>query len=306
MSRLVAHGHHASGLTRGSPSDLPTDGTRQVRDFDDAEGLRLALQSIDVVVHLAARVHVMREAQANPLAAFRHANVHGTRSVYEAARRAGVRRFVFLSSVKAMGEGGPLPYVESDSPRPLDPYGQSKLEAEEVLADGRAVGGPEFVVLRPPLVYGPGVRGNFRRLLHLAALSGRIPIPLGNVPNHRSLVSLGNLVSAIEAALEHPAAADKTYLVSDGEDLSTSDMIAGLAAGMGRPARLIPCPIPVVRMLAAAAGRKAEADRLLGSLVVDSSRIRRELGWVPPEHVAVGLKATGAWWKQQGKAATDD
>ncbi len=198
-----------------------------------------------------------------------------------------------------MGEGSPTQYRESDHPEPTDPYGISKLEAEQALAEGRALGGPEFVVLRPPLIYGPGVGGNFRRLLRLATLAGRIPLPLGSIANQRSLVSLGNLVSAIEVAALNPAAADRTYLVSDGMDLSTSELILALAAGMGQPARLLPCPVRMIRSLATAAGKGSEADRLFGSLVVDSSRLRRELGWVPPESVAAGLAATAAWWKNR-------
>lgn len=303
---LAAHGQQVTALSRSGATSPQAVKVVQFTDFGDAGALRAAFNSMEVVVHLAARVHVMREDEADPLAAFRRVNVEGTRAVYAAARDAGVKRVVFLSSVKAMGEGRAVPYREADSPRPIDPYGTSKLEGEQALAEGRALGGPEYVVLRPPLIYGPGVGGNFRRLLRLATLSGYIPLPLGNIPNQRSLVSLGNLVSAIEAAAADPAAADRTYLVSDGEELSTSELLAGLAAGMGRPARLIPCPIRLVRMLAAAAGREQEADRLLGSLVVDSSRIRQELGWVPPETVAAGLAATATWWKHRTGEAADD
>lgn len=303
---LAARGHPVTALSRSDASPSPAIKVRAFAGFDDAAALRAALESIEVVVHLAARVHVMREDEADPLAAFRRVNVEGTRAVYAAAREAGVRRVVYLSSVKAMGEGGPKPYRESDAPRPIDPYGISKLEAERVLAEGRALGGPEYVVLRPPLVYGPGVRGNFRRLLRLAALSGYLPLPLGRIANQRSLVSLGNLVSAIETVAVHPAAADKTYLVSDGEDLSTSELITGLAVGMGRPARLLPCPVSLVRMLATVAGRKQEAERLFGSLMVDSSLVRDELGWAPPQSVAAGLAETAAWWKSRIGQATDD
>ena len=257
------------------------------------------LVGVKVVVHMAARVHVIREREADPLAAFRRVNVEGTRAIYAAAREAGVRRFVFLSSVKAMGEGSPAPYRESDTPHPVDPYGISKLEAERVLAEERASGGPEFVVLRPPLVYGPGVRGNFRRLLRLAYLSGRIPLPLGGIPNKRSLVSLDNLVSAIETVASHPEAADQTFLVSDAEDLSTSELIAQLAASLGRSARLFHCPERLVRTAARMVGQASEAERLLGSLQVDSIKIRERLGWNPPQTVAAGLEETAAWWRRE-------
>ena len=306
IRRLSSAGVLVRAVVRSQQNQPDVAEVRGIGDLADPRDWDAHVAGISTVLHLAARVHVMREYEADTLAAFRRVNVDGTRAVYSAAREAGVRRFVFLSSVKAMGEGSVAPYRESDTPHPVDPYGISKLEAEQVLAEGRAAGGPEFVVLRPPLVYGPGVRGNFRRLLGLAALSGRMPLPLGSIPNKRSLVSLGNLVSAIEAAIEHPAAADKTYLVSDGEDLSTSEMLAGLAGGMGRRARLIPCPLATLRLLAATIGRKEEAARLLGSLVVDSSRLRRELGWMPPESVATGLAATGAWWKHRNESVTDD
>jgi nucleoside-diphosphate-sugar epimerase len=302
---LAAQGHQVVALSRRAAPPSQSVKPVQFTDLGDADALRAAFECMEVVVHLAARVHVMREEVADPLIAFRRVNVEGTRAVYAVARQAGVRRFVFLSSVKAMGEGSAVPYRESDTPQPVDPYGVSKLEAEQVLAEGRAAGGPEFVVLRPPLVYGPGVRGNFRRLLRLAALSGYLPLPLGRIANQRSLVSLGNLVSTIEAAVEHPAAADKTFLVSDGEDISTSGLIVGLAAGMGRPAKLLPCPVSLVRKVAGAAGMSQEAERLFGSLVVDSSRVRDELGWAPPQSVAAGLAETAAWWNRRIGQATD-
>jgi nucleoside-diphosphate-sugar epimerase len=295
---LAARGHPGTALSRSGAAPLPAIKTAQFSGFGDARALRAAFESIDVVVHLAARVHVMREHHSDPLAAFRRVNVEGTRAVYAAAREAGVERVVFLSSVKAMGEGSAAPYRESDAANPVDPYGISKLEAERVLAEGRALGGPEYVVLRPPLVYGPGVRGNFLRLLRLAALSGRVPLPLGGIANQRSLISITNLVSAIEVAALNPAAADQTFLVSDGQDLSTSELISALAASLGKPAMLWPCPVSLVRALASSVGRGAEADRLLGSLTVNSREIRQRLGWQPPQSVAEGLKETAEWWRR--------
>jgi UDP-glucose 4-epimerase len=238
----------------------------------------------------------MHEQVADPLAAFRRVNVEGTRSVHAAAAEAGVRRLVYLSSIKAMGEGGAVPYRETDQPLPVDPYGISKWEAEQALAQARARGGPEYVVLRPTLVYGPGVGGNVRRLLRLAELSRWIPVPLGRIANRRSLISVNNLVSGITTVARHPGAADRTFLVSDGEDLSTSELLARLAAGLGIRPLLLPCPTRLLRALAALAGRTADLDRLLGSLSVDSSLIRDQLGWRPPESATAAIAATAAWW----------
>ncbi|HEX5818294.1 MAG TPA: NAD-dependent epimerase/dehydratase family protein [Gemmatimonadales bacterium] len=279
-------------------------GTAKVRGLDDPEGLRAAFAGCEAVVHLAARVHVMRERSADPTAEFRQVNVAGTECVYRAAAAAGVRRFVFLSSVKVNGEGRATPYVESDAPAPVDPYGRSKLEAERRLAALRAEGGGcDVVVLRSPLVYGPGVGGNFRRLLHLAELSLRWPLPLGGIPNRRSLVAVGNLADAIGCALALPEAGGRTLLVSDGHDLSTSELIAALARGMGGSAHLAPCPQRLLRTLAALAGRRAEADRLLGSLTVDSSALRTQLGWTPPLTVEDALAATARWWRTREASA---
>lgn len=296
---LAVRGHEVVAVTRGARLAGSSGKVRQIAGLSDAEGLRRAFECTDVVVHLAARAHVLREHEADPLAAFRRVNVDGARAVYDAARDAMVRRFVFLSSIGVIGSGDSAPYRETDPPRPTTPYGVSKLEAEQALAEARASGGVEYVVLRPTLVYGSGVGGNFRRLLRLAQLARRLPLPLGGIANQRSFTSVKNLSSAIEAASTHPAAAGQTFLVSDGEDLSTSDLIAQLAAGLGSPARLLYCPTGLLRIAAGALGRKEEMERLLGSLVVDSSHIQRQLAWRPPQSVTEGLAETAAWWKSE-------
>lgn len=273
-------------------------GTAQVRGLDDAEGLRAAFTGCDAVVHLAARVHVMRERSADPLAEFRRVNVAGTESVYRAADAASVRRLVFLSSVKVNGEGRETPYAESDAPAPLDAYGRSKLDAEQRLAALRREGGGcDVVVLRSPLVYGPGVGGNFRRLLRLAERSLRWPLPLGGITNRRSLVSSANLADAIRCVIMRPEAGGRTLLVSDGHDLSTSELIAALARGMGGRARLVQCPQALLRTLATLAGRRTDAERLLNSLTVDSSVLRTQLGCAPALAVEDALAATARWWR---------
>jgi UDP-glucose 4-epimerase len=297
---LAAGGHTVIGISRQSGPPGTAAEWRTIEGLEDSGGLRRALRAADVVVHLAARVHVMRETATDPLASFRKANVEGTRAVHAAARDVGARRLVYLSSVKAMGEGGAEPYRESDVPRPIDPYGISKLEAEQALAAGRSSGGIEFVVLRPTVVYGPGVGGNIRRLLRLAALTRWLPLPLGGIPNRRSLISVTNLSSAIELAAAHPQAADRIYLVSDGEDVSTSALLVRFAQGLGISHRLLPCPTGLLRMTGRLAGLGAEVDRLLGSLVADSGHIRSELGWRPPQTVSQAIAETAAWWAGRG------
>jgi nucleoside-diphosphate-sugar epimerase len=250
-----------------------------------------ALQEVDCVVHLAARTHVLDEQETDPLARYREINVQGTSNLAERAAAAGVRRFVFLSSIKVNGEATvDHPFSEGDTPGPIDAYGISKCEAEASL---RAIGrktGMETAILRPPLVYGPGVRGNFLRLLQL--IERGMPLPLGSIKNRRSLIGVANLVDAIIACMDSPAAAGQTYLVSDGEDVSTPELVARLARAMGKSPRLLPCPATLLNIGAALTGRRAEILRLTGSLQVDSSRIRRELGWQPRCSREPGLNAT--------------
>jgi nucleoside-diphosphate-sugar epimerase len=229
---------------------------------------------------------MMSEAIVNPLAEYRRVNVAGTSAFARQAAAAGVKRFVFLSSVKVNGESGR--YTEADPPAPEDAYGISKHEAEAALRAIAKDTGMDVVIIRPPLVYGPGVRANFLALMR--AVSRGIPLPLGAVNNRRSLVALGNLVDFIVTCIEHPAAANETFLLSDGEDLSTTDLIRRLAAAMGRPARLLPVPESVLIAGAALLGRRDIARRLLGTLQVDTSKAGQLLGWVPPITVDEGLR----------------
>ena len=256
-----------------------------------------ALDGVDAVAHLAARVHVMRESAKDSIAAFRRTNVAGTLRLAEAAALAGVRRFVFLSSVKALGDASPDgPLTEASAAKPQDPYGVSKLETEVGLARLAKEMGLEIVILRPPLVYGPGVKGNFRSLIRL--VDRGLPLPLGSVANRRSLLYLGNLVDAIDRCLSHPAAAGRIYLLRDGEDLSTPELVRRLAAALGRRATLVPIPGTVLKQAANCLGRKVEAARLLGSLTVDDRRIRNELDWQPPFTVDQGLAETAICWRE--------
>lgn len=255
-----------------------------------------ALKGVHAIVHLAARVHVMNDISENPLAAFRRVNTAGTERLARAAAAFGVRRMIFVSSVKVNGErtSGP-PFTENDMPRPEDPYGISKWEAEQLLHRVAEETGLETIVLRPPLLYGPGVKGNFLRLLRL--IDASVPLPLANVDNRRSLLYLGNLVDAIIQCIAHPAAAGQTFLVSDGEETSTPELIRHLAHALGKRARLFTAPPGLLRLAGRAVGRGDKVARLLDSLVMDSSKICRDLGWQPPYSMARGLKETAAWYR---------
>lgn len=249
-----------------------------------------ALTGVDCLVHCAARVHVMAETVADPLAAFRAVNVAGTRRLAEQAAAAGVRRLVFVSSIKVNGErtAPGAPFLVSDPPVPEDAYAISKWEAEQALRRVAAATGLEVVVVRAPLVYGPGAGGNFARLLRLVARG--VPLPLGAVDNRRSMLALDNLVDLLIHCVDHPAAAGKTFLAADGEDLSTPELIRRLAAALGRPARLLPVPPALLRLGGRLLGRAAEMERLLGSLQVDISHMRETLQWQPPVSVDEGLR----------------
>lgn len=282
------------------PAADPQRGDVVVGDIGPDTDWSGALAGVDCVVHLAARTHVLREDAADPLAAYRRINVEATRQLARQAAAAGVRRFVFLSSVKVNGETtAAQPFSDIDPPRPEDAYGISKREAEDALRQTGADTGMEVVVLRAPLVYGPGVKGNFLRLL--SAVDRGLPLPLASIDNRRSLIYVGNLVDAIVACIDAPAAAGKTFLVSDGEDVSTPVLIRKLAAAMGKPPRLLPCPVALLRFGAALLGQRAAAQRLTGSLQVDSSRIRRELGWQPRYSLDQGLNATVRWYYRDAK-----
>ena len=233
----------------------------------------------------------MSENASDPMAEFRRVNVNGTRQLARQAADAGVRRFIFVSSVKVNGEhslaGRPL--TAADAPAPLDPYGISKLEAEQALQALSTETGMEMVIVRPPLVYGPGVKANFGSLLRW--LSKGWPLPLGAVhDNRRSLVAVDNLADLLLTCVDHPAAASQTFLASDGEDLSTTELLRRMGQALGKPARLLPVPPALLRWGATALGKADIAQRLLGSLQVDITHTRQTLGWTPPITVDEGLR----------------
>lgn len=254
-----------------------------------------ALQGVQAVIHLAARVHVLTDRATDPLREYCRVNADWTTRLAQAAVGQGVRRFVYMSSVKVHGEESRGPLTEEDSPNTQDPYGASKWKAEQTLA--RVVAGTkmELTVVRSPLVYGPDVGGNFFALMNV--LYRGVPMPLALADNRRSLIYRGNLVDALIQCLRDARAAGRTYLVSDGEDLSTPELIRRLARALRLSSRLWPVPLPVLRWLGWIVGKETMIDRLIGSLQVDSSRIRRELNWSPPYVVDQGLEATAAWFR---------
>lgn len=254
-----------------------------------------ALAGCHAVVHAAARVHIMSDTATDPLAEFRRVNVLGTLSLARQAAQAGVRRFVFVSSVKVHGEATSpdRPFSAHDAPEPQDPYGISKLEAEQGLRQIEAETGMQVAIVRPPLVYGPGVKANFASLLRWLQ-RGR-PLPLGAVrDNRRSLVALDNLVDLLLTCVDHPNAAGETFLVSDGEDLSTTALLERMGQALNRPARLLPVPPGWLRLGAKLLGKADVAQRLLGSLHVDIRATQDTLGWTPPVSVDEGLRRTVA------------
>ena len=296
MPVLRGAGWRVRAAVRSGRDALP-DGVEPVLvgDLSDAPDLRGALDGADAVIHLAGRAHVMRETAADADAAFHRANVEASRRLARQAAASGVRRLVFVSSVKVNGERtGDRPFAEADPPAPEDAYGRSKWAAEQALREIAAATGLEVVVIRPPLVYGPGVKGNFLRLLRLVATG--VPLPLASVRNRRSLVSVWNLCDLIAATAAHPAAAGETFLVSDQRDLSTAELVRAIAAAMGRPARLVPFPPSALRIAGRALGQAAAVERLVGSLQVDSGKATRLLGWVPRVAVDEGLRRTVEWW----------
>lgn len=287
-------------VVRKSVAVLPDCAIRvQVAGLEAHAGWRQALQATNVVIHSAARVHVMHDESSDPLAEFRKINVDGTLSLARQAAAAGVRRFVFISSIKVNGEctAAGQPYYADDTPAPQDPYGISKMEAEQGLRELAGETGMEVVIIRPTLVYGPGVKANFLNMMRW--LHKGIPLPFGAIHNQRSLVALDNLVDLIVTCIDHPAAANQTFLVSDGEDLSTSELLRRMGAALDKPALLLPVPSWLLEAGAALMGKKVLSQRLCGSLQVDISKTRELLGWTPPVSVDQALAKTAEIFLQQ-------
>lgn len=261
----------------------------RIADLNESIDLSNDLNGIEVVIHCAARAHIMNETSLNPLDEYRKINVDATMNLARQAASAGIKRFIYLSSIKVNGEQTfhSQTFKFDDIPKPEDPYGVSKLEAELGLKEIALETGMELVIIRPPLVYGPGVKGNFDSLLKLTMK--RLPLPLGRISNKRSMVSVQNLVDLIVTCIDHPNAVNQTFLVCDDEDLSTSDLLRRLGSAAWLPARLINIPVSVLRFIARLVGKEAAIDRLTGSLQVDISHTKQALDWKPPYTVDEGL-----------------
>ena len=290
---LNARGHNVVPVVRRAVS-LP--GAVVVGNISGTTDWTAALTGCDAAVHLAARVHVMDDTTQNPLALYRQTNTEATLHLARESVKAGVKRFVFISSIKINGEGRDTPYRETDAPAPEDAYAISKWEAEQGLADIAAQTGLEVVVLRPPLVYGPGVGANFLRLMQNVERGW--PLPLGAIRNRRSLLYLGNFTHAIRLCIEHPGAAGQTFLLDDGQAVATPELIRAVADVLHRPAHLLAVPVSLLRLAGRMTGKSAAVSRLTGSLYVDSRAIRAQLGWVPPYSMQEGLTQTVAAFVQ--------
>jgi nucleoside-diphosphate-sugar epimerase len=297
-SAIIERGGDVIGLVRRpqTASQGVEEWCLTTDDFADVEARWPRDRRCDAVIHLAARVHMMHDTAADPLAAYRETNVAGSLRIARAAHAAGARRFVFVSSIKALGDSDPgRPLLESDEPAPSDPYGVSKLEAERALLAYGQTTGLEVVIVRPPLVYGPGVRANFLQLMR--AIAAGVPLPLGAIAARRSLVFVDNLASALIECATNPQAVGGTFHVADGSDLSVTELARTLADQLKAPRRLLPVPASWLRFAGRLTGRSAQVERLIGNLRLDSTHVRQSLGWHPPYTVEQGLSKTAMWYR---------
>jgi nucleoside-diphosphate-sugar epimerase len=298
-AELSRQGHSVRAAVRSATKQIENIEIVSIGEINGETDWAEALLDIKEVIHLAARVHVMKETAADPLDELRKVNVDGTWNFARQACDAGVRRFIFISSIKVNGEATQLgqPYTAEDRPAPVDFYGISKLEAEDALRQLADETGMEVVIIRPPLVYGPGVKANFYTMMRW--LKKGIPLPLGGIHNKRSFVALDNLVDLIATCIDHPAAANQTFLAGDGEDLSTTELLQRLSNALGKPAKLFSLPVWIVKTGALLLAQRDMAQRLFGSLQVDISKACDLLGWQPPVSVNDALKKTAADFLQK-------
>jgi UDP-glucose 4-epimerase len=295
LKRLRAEGWQVRAVVRNRAVDLGEHvETIPLGDLGQPHlDYGMALQGCEAVIHLAARVHMLQDTAEDPLAEFRRLNTAVTRSLARQAADAGVTRFIFLSSIKVNGEETfpGKPFRVTDEPNPADPYGISKLEAEQELQRISRASGLRSTIIRTPLVYGPGVKANFQEMMRWVARG--VPLPFGAVVhNRRSFIALDNLIDLIVTCARRAPTSEELFLASDGEDLSTADLLQRLGRALGAPARLLPIPAALLSALGAVTGRAAQMRRLLGSLQVDSSYTRQQLGWNPPVPVDAALAST--------------
>lgn len=305
-SLLQKEGHAVRGAVRYydsrsvDRSDPVAGDIVPIGDIDGYTDWSGALDGIDIVVHLAARVHVIQEISKNPLESFRSVNVHGTERLARMAIERGVKRFVYISSISVHGNATVArAYLEEDEAQPISPYAVSKWEGELALRKIEKESDLELVIVRPPLVYGEGVGGNFLRMMQWAQKG--LPLPLKSIRNKRSFIGIENLADLIACCVSHPEAAGETFLAADGEDLSTPDLIGRVAKLMGRSARLFPLPVDVIRALGRLAGQGDIVDRLCSSLRVDATKARSVLKWQPQTSLDVGLDRTVRWYMDRNK-----
>lgn len=272
------------------PVENSGSNTVMVPTIDASVDWSSVLTNQQIIIHTAARSHIMKEQAADPIAEYRRINVEGTLKLAHQAVDAGVKRFIFISSIKVNGEQTSLgqSFTANDVPAPIDAYGMSKWEAEQGLQQLASETELEVVVIRPPLIYGPNVKGNFASIIKL--VSRGLPLPLGAIHNQRSFVAVDNLIDLIVRCIDHPNAANQVFLASDGQDLSTTELLCGVARSMGNPVSLIPIPASLLMLGGTLLGKRSVAQRLLGSLQVDASKAQKVLGWKPPISVEEGLR----------------
>lgn len=294
----LGNNHAIRLVARAVKDDARNSNSVVIPSIDKNTDWGVHLLGIEIVIHCAARVHVMQDDAQDPLAAFREVNVEGTVNLARQAAEAGVKHFIFLSSIKVNGEwtSAGSAFSSQDKPNPQDPYAVSKFEAEEALKKVCTETGMEYVIIRPPLVYGPGVKANFRSMLKW--LSKGVPLPLGSIKhNKRSLVYLDNLVDLIQVCIEHPAAANQTFLVSDDENVSTVELLQRTSSALGKKVCLLPVPLGLFDLVGKLLGKGDVGQRLSGSLQVDISHTKNTLNWKPPYSMEYGLKQTAEWCK---------
>jgi len=297
--RMLGENFRVHGAIRPGKASLLPEGV-EVAHIDSVDGdtdWKNTLEGVNTVVHLAAHVHIMKDSSSNPFAEYHKVNVMGSERLALTAAEYGVKLFIFMSSIKVNGEENVRAYKEEDAPAPKDSYGISKMQAEKRIKQIAADSGMDLVILRPPLVFGPGVKANFLELMKI--VDKGTPLPLAKVDNRRSFIYIENLVDAVLTCIKHSGSAGQTYFISNDEDVSTSELIRKIASALNKPARLFPFPKLLLFILGRLIGKGPVVDRLIGSLTVDISKIKQDLGWIPPFTMEYGLQKTAEWYKEK-------